>query len=32
MSAFVPPIPPEEAEGALAAEYDEAMKRAARTV
>ena len=30
MTAFVPPIPPEEAEGALAAEYDEAIKRAGR--
>jgi len=30
MSAFVPPIAPEEAEGALAAEYDEAIKRAGR--
>jgi len=30
VTAFVPPIPPEEAEGALAAEYDEAIKRAGR--
>ena len=30
MSVFVPPIPPEDAEGKLGAEYDEAIKRAGR--
>ncbi len=30
MASFVPPIPPEEADGALRREYDAALRRAGR--